>query len=79
MKARKFVVIASLILALVSALGEAQRNQEQGNKTLYPKMAPIEQYRMGELRDATYRRAVGLQPGIRSGRACSAGHTHALM
>jgi hypothetical protein len=46
MKAKKFVVIASLILALVSALGEALRNQEQGNKTLYPKMAPIEQYRM---------------------------------
>jgi hypothetical protein len=46
MNAKKFVVVASLIFTLISALGTAQQSQEQGNKTSYPKMAPLEQYLM---------------------------------
>lgn len=45
MNAKKFAVVAFL-LALTCALGEAQQSQEQGNKSPYSKMAPIEQYLM---------------------------------
>jgi hypothetical protein len=46
MNAKKFAVVASLIFTLTSALGTAQQTQDQGNKTPYPKMAPLEQYLM---------------------------------
>lgn len=46
MNAKKFAVVGSLIFTLISALGTAQQSQEQGNKTPYPKMAPLEQYLM---------------------------------
>lgn len=46
MKAKKFAMTASLILALTSALGTARRIQTQENKTPDPKMAPLEQYLM---------------------------------
>lgn len=46
MKAKKFAVVAFLLFALTCALGEAQQSQEQGNKSPYSKMAPLEQYLM---------------------------------
>ncbi len=46
MNAKKFAVVASLIFALISVLGTAGQVQTQGDKTPYPKMAPLEQYLM---------------------------------
>lgn len=46
MSKKKFAVAATLILALISALGTARRIQTQENKTPDPKMAPLEQYLM---------------------------------
>lgn len=46
MNAKKFAVVASLILALICALGAVQQTQAQENKNPYPNMAPHEQYLM---------------------------------
>jgi hypothetical protein len=46
MKGRRFAVVASLICALISPLGTPRQVQAQGEKTLYPKMGPLEQYLM---------------------------------
>lgn len=46
MIARKFAVVASLICALMLALGIPQPMQAQDGTTPYPQMAPLEQYLM---------------------------------
>ena len=46
MNTKKFVVVASLIFTLMSALGTVRQAQSQGDKPSYPKMAPLEQYLM---------------------------------
>jgi hypothetical protein len=46
MKANKFAMAASLILALISTLGTAPQIPAQDNKTPDSKMAPLEQYLM---------------------------------
>ena len=44
MNAKKVAVLASLIFALISALGTARQALAQDSKTRYPTMAPREQY-----------------------------------
>jgi hypothetical protein len=46
MNAKKFGVVVSLTCALICALDTQRQVQAQSSKTLYPKMAPIEQYLM---------------------------------
>jgi hypothetical protein len=46
MNAKKSGLVASLIFAVISALGTAGQMQAQSNETPYPKMAPLEQYLM---------------------------------
>src|SRR5215469_5365432 len=44
MNVKKAAVVASLILALIFALGTARQALAQDGKTKYPNMAPREQY-----------------------------------
>lgn len=44
MNAKKFGAIVSLTCCLICALGTQRQVRAQSSKTLYPKMAPIEQY-----------------------------------
>ena len=44
--AKKLAVVASLISALIFVFGTQRQTQAQGDKTPYPKMAPLEQYLM---------------------------------
>jgi pimeloyl-ACP methyl ester carboxylesterase len=46
MNAKKFAVVASLIVALIFAFGAPWQMQAQENKTPYPNMAPLDQYLM---------------------------------
>jgi hypothetical protein len=42
----KFIMITSLILGLIAALGSPKQTPAQDNKTPYPSMAPLDQYLM---------------------------------
>jgi hypothetical protein len=57
MNTKKFVVVASLIFALISALGTVRQAQSQGDKPPYPKMAPLEQYLMDRDAEITLARS----------------------
>jgi hypothetical protein len=46
MSRKRFAVVASLIFALIFALGAPSQMQAQDNKTPYPSMAPLNQYLM---------------------------------
>ena len=46
MKGNKFAMVASLIFALISALGTPRQVRARSDKTSYPKMGPLEQYLM---------------------------------
>lgn len=46
MNAKKFGVGASLACALICAFGSSRQVRAQSSKTMYPKMAPVEQYLM---------------------------------
>ena len=46
MSAKTFGVVASLACALICAFGSSRQVRAQSSKTMYPKMAPVEQYLM---------------------------------
>lgn len=46
MNAKKFGAVVSLTCSLICALGTQRQVRAQSRKTLYPKMAPVEQYLM---------------------------------
>lgn len=46
MSSKKFGVVVSLTCALICAFGTERQARGQSSKTLYPKMAPVEQYLM---------------------------------
>lgn len=62
MSSKKFGVVVSLTCALICAFGTERQARGQSSKTLYPKMAPVEQYLMDRDAEIALARSAAPEP-----------------
>ena len=68
MSSKKFGAVFSLACALICALGIERQARGQSSKTLYPKMAPVEQYLMDREAEITLARSAAPESISRDAR-----------